>query len=71
MFKSLREDVEAVFQRDPAARSRLEVALCYPGIHAVGCHRVAHALWVRDWKLADPQRVRDAMKSHGMDARIA
>jgi len=52
MFKSLREDVEAVFQRDPAARSRLEVALCYPGIHAVGFHRVAHALWVRDWKLA-------------------
>ena len=40
MFKSLREDVEAVFQRDPAARSRLEVVLCYPGIHAVVFHRV-------------------------------
>jgi serine O-acetyltransferase len=51
MFKSLREDVEAVFQRDPAARSRLEVALCYPGIHALGFHRLAHALWRRDWKL--------------------
>jgi serine O-acetyltransferase len=52
MFKSLREDVDAVFRRDPAARSRLEVALCYPGIHAVGFHRLAHALWVRDWKLS-------------------
>lgn len=52
MFKSLREDVEAVFQRDPAARSRLEVVLCYPGVHALMFHRVAHALWGRDWKLA-------------------
>ncbi len=51
MFKSLREDVEAVFQRDPAARSRLEVVLCYPGVHALIFHRVAHACWVRDWKL--------------------
>ena len=45
MFKSLREDVEAVFQRDPAARSRLEVVLCYPGIHALVLHRLAHAMW--------------------------
>ena len=35
MFKGLREDIEAVFQRDPAARSRIEVLLCYPGIHAL------------------------------------
>ena len=40
MFKSLREDVEAVFQRDPAARSRLEVVLCYPGVHALIFHRL-------------------------------
>src|SRR3954452_17847550 len=51
MFKSLREDVEAVFQRDPAARSRLEVILCYPGLHALVLHRLAHWLWRRDWKL--------------------
>ena len=51
MFKSLREDVEAVFQRDPAARSRLEVILCYPGLHALMFHRLAHWLWRRDWKL--------------------
>ena len=52
MFKSLREDVEAVFQRDPAARSRLEVVLCYPGIHALMLHRLAHALWRRRWVVA-------------------
>ncbi|HSW31317.1 MAG TPA: serine O-acetyltransferase [Longimicrobiales bacterium] len=45
MFSSLREDVRAVLQRDPAARTRLEVLLCYPGLHAVWGHRVAHALW--------------------------
>ena len=49
MFKSLREDIEAVFQRDPAARSRLEVVLCYPGVHALMFHRPAHALWRRGW----------------------
>ena len=49
MFKSLREDIEAVFQRDPAARSRLEVILCYPGIHALIFHRAAHRLWNRGW----------------------
>jgi serine O-acetyltransferase len=52
MFKSLREDIEAVFQRDPAARSRLEVVLCYPGVHALIFHRAAHALWKRGWLLA-------------------
>ncbi|MGE3740945.1 MAG: serine O-acetyltransferase, partial [Geminicoccaceae bacterium] len=52
MFKSLREDIEAVFQRDPAARSRLEVVLCYPGVHALIFHRTAHGLWRRGWLLA-------------------
>jgi serine O-acetyltransferase len=52
MFKDLREDIEAVFQRDPAARSRLEVALCYPGIHALMFHRVSHRLWHRGWLTA-------------------
>ena len=52
MFKSLREDVEAVFQRDPAARSRIEVLLCYPGVHALIFHRLGHWLWIRGWKLA-------------------
>jgi serine O-acetyltransferase len=51
MFKTLREDVDSVFDRDPAARSRLEVLLCYPGVHAVLVYRLAHALWHRDFKL--------------------
>ncbi|MEZ5660723.1 MAG: serine O-acetyltransferase [Burkholderiaceae bacterium] len=46
MFDRLREDVAAVFERDPAARSWLEVALCSPGIHALAIHRVAHAFWL-------------------------
>jgi serine O-acetyltransferase len=51
MFKGLREDIEAVFQRDPAARSRLEVLLCYPGVHALIFHRLAGRLWRHDWKV--------------------
>ncbi len=45
MFERLREDIAAVRDRDPAARSGLEVFLCYPGIHALLLHRVAHHLW--------------------------
>jgi serine O-acetyltransferase len=52
MFKTLSDDIQAVLERDPAARSRLEVLLCYPGLHAVLIHRMAHALWRRGWLLA-------------------
>lgn len=45
MFRNLREDIRAVFDRDPAARSFWEVLTCYPGIHALILHRVAHWLW--------------------------
>lgn len=41
----LREDVRTAFERDPAARSTLEVLTCYPGLHAVWLHRIAHHLW--------------------------
>jgi serine O-acetyltransferase len=41
----LREDINTVFARDPAARSVLEVILCYPGLHALWLHRLAHFLW--------------------------
>jgi serine O-acetyltransferase len=47
----MREDINAVFDRDPAARSTLEVILAYPGLHAIWNHRVAHWLWKRDFKL--------------------
>jgi len=43
--------VAAVLARDPAARSSLEVALLYPGLHAVWGHRITHWLWVRGWRL--------------------
>jgi serine O-acetyltransferase len=45
MFGHLREDIRAVFDRDPAARSFWEVLTCYPGIHALIFHRLAHWLW--------------------------
>ena len=41
----VREDVDAAMSHDPAARSPVEVALTYPGLHAVWLHRVAHRLW--------------------------
>jgi serine O-acetyltransferase len=47
MFKSLREDISSVFDRDPAARNALEVLLCYPGLHALWIYRIAHWFWVR------------------------
>lgn len=45
MFTTLRQDMQAVFDRDPAARSAAEVLVCYPGLHAIWFHRVAHWLW--------------------------
>ncbi|MCC4770320.1 serine O-acetyltransferase [Methanosarcina sp. DH2] len=41
----IREDIRTVFEKDPAARSRLEVLCCYPGLHAIWMHRIAHSLW--------------------------
>jgi serine O-acetyltransferase len=43
------EDLACVFDRDPAARSRIEVLLTYPGLHAILVHRLAHRLWRRGW----------------------
>src|SRR5487761_2202731 len=45
MFKSIREDIASVFDRDPAARSTWEVITCYPGFHALRIHRIANWLW--------------------------
>src|ERR1700732_4973317 len=49
MLKAIREQIDTVFQRDPAARSVLEIVLCYPGFHAVLLHRVAHTLYTAGW----------------------
>lgn len=48
-LQEVREDIRAVFERDPAARSAWEVVLAYPGFHAVLCHRLSHWLWEREW----------------------
>ena len=47
MFNTMREDINSVFDRDPAARSALEIFFCYPGLHAVWFYRVAHWFWTR------------------------
>ncbi len=46
---AIREQIDTVFRRDPAARSVLEIVLCYPGFHAILLHRVAHGLYRRGW----------------------
>jgi serine O-acetyltransferase len=51
-LKSLRDEIDATLARDPAARSRLEVVLCYPGFHALIYYRIGHWLWTRCWRLA-------------------
>jgi serine O-acetyltransferase len=51
VLSTMREDIDAVFQHDPAARSTLEVLLAYPGLHAIWFYRIAHWLWQHDLKL--------------------
>src|ERR1700691_5261302 len=49
MFRAIREQIDTVFKRDPAARSVLEIVLCYPGFHAILLHRIAHRLYRGGW----------------------
>jgi serine O-acetyltransferase len=49
IFSRIRKDIQVVFARDPAARSVLEVILCYPGLHAIWLHRISHWLFKRGW----------------------
>jgi serine O-acetyltransferase len=50
MFDRLREDIAAIRERDPAARSAWEVVTCYPGLHAIVLHRFANACWRAQWR---------------------
>jgi len=50
MFSKLRADIDCILERDPAARSRWEVLTCYPGLHAIYIHKLAHWFWVRGLK---------------------
>ncbi|WP_289141667.1 serine O-acetyltransferase [uncultured Brevibacillus sp.] len=49
MLAQMRDDIRAVFERDPAARSTLEVVMTYAGLHAIWGHRIAHKLWKAEW----------------------
>jgi len=55
VFQRLWRDIQAVFERDPAARNLIEVLLCYPGFHALQMHRIAHFLWRHGLRL--PARI--------------
>lgn len=52
MLKALRADLAIIQERDPAARSGLEILLCYPGFHALSLHRLSHRLWRLPWPMA-------------------
>ncbi|SDF48778.1 serine O-acetyltransferase [Sporomusa acidovorans] len=51
MFTRIKKDIAVVFERDPAAKSVLEVLLCYPGLHAIWLYRISHYLFKRGWVL--------------------
>lgn len=51
MIKRWIEDIDSYFARDPAIRSRVEVLLCYPGLHALGFYRISHWLWSKKLRL--------------------
>ena len=51
MFKKIKEDLDTIKKKDPAARSKVEIVLFYPGFHAVVIHRLAHFLWRKGWCL--------------------
>jgi len=49
MFERLKEDIRTIRERDPAARNYVEIFLCYPGLHAIWLHRIAHFLYKKRW----------------------
>lgn len=51
MFKLIRQEIDAMIARDPAARSRMEIALCYPAFHAIMGYRGTHWLWQRGFRV--------------------
>ena len=50
MFRTFRDEIDSIKQRDPAARNYLEILVCYPGLHALWLHRIAHFLWLHKMK---------------------
>jgi len=52
MFSRIKKDIAVAFERDPAAKSTIEIITCYPGLHAIWGHRIAHFFWKKNMKLA-------------------
>lgn len=52
MLERIREDMQTAFEKDPAAKSLVEVITCYPGLHAIWIHKIAHVLWKRGFLLS-------------------
>lgn len=50
LFSLIKEDIDCVFERDPAARSKFEVLTTYPGVHAIISHRISNKLWKGGWR---------------------
>ena len=55
MFRAIREQIDTIFREDPAAKSVLEIVLCYPGFHAILLHRLAHRLYERRRAAGSPR----------------
>lgn len=53
IFKTLKTEIETVFDRDPAAKSRAEIIFCYPGFHAILFYRTAHWFWTKKFFFSD------------------
>lgn len=49
MFAQMKKDIDAIMLRDPAAKTRLEAAMCYPGLHAIWLHHIAHHFYLKGW----------------------
>jgi len=49
MWERLKEDIQTIKDRDPAAKNYIEILLCYPGLHAIWLHRIAHLFYIRKW----------------------
>ena len=68
MFKTLKEDIQTIFAKDPAAKNILEVVLCYPGLHAIWLHRIAHWFYIN--KMYTIARIISHINRHITDIEI-
>jgi len=68
IFKTLKEDIQKIFAKDPAAKNTLEVVLCYPGLHAIWLHRISH--WFYRNKMYTIARIISHINRHITDIEI-